>query len=195
MTRVRETWSGNTAPRFSPAARFVLLRVFHQPRVLFCEKKFLGGDFPVAAKELSRFASQLDELLDDCVFARFRCANSRGITILLRLTTEMIEARIAQAGAFRRVGIYFLEIIKDRIDRGVQTVKIHSIKSGGCPSWIDIFVEPAQPLDELDDDRVAPHPGGKTAKTGERFTCIRILTCAAHVTMDASCVRPVRLNR
>src|SRR5213080_324995 len=43
----------------------ILLRVFHQPRILLCEEKFLRGHFAVAAEEFSRSALQLGELLDE----------------------------------------------------------------------------------------------------------------------------------
>src|SRR3989440_926569 len=53
------------------------------------------------------------------------------------------------------------------------------------------LVVAAQPLGELDDDAVAPHPGRKTLEAAERFLRARVRALAAHVAVDAVGVRPV----
>ena len=106
----------------------------------------------------------------------------------------MFEAGIATAGTPGRFGIHFLQITQNGIDRGMQTVKIHPVKAGRRFFWINIFIEPAQPLDELDHDGVAPHPGRKTAKSRQRFVCVCVITRASDVAMDSIRVRPVRFD-
>src|SRR2546421_12936838 len=56
------------------------------------------------------------------------------------------------------------------------------------------LVVAAQPLGELDDDAVAPHPGRKTLEAAERFLRARVRALAAHVAVDAVGVRPVGLD-
>src|SRR5947207_11106734 len=116
----------------------------------------------VAAKKIRRLTLEISQLRNDCWFARFDCADRGRVTILLRLATEMIKAGITQARPRRRVRIDFLQIIQNRIDRGVQTVKIHPVKSCRRAFWIEthstsfrfaqgrLLIESAQPLDELD---------------------------------------------
>ena len=76
----------------------------------------------------------------------------------------------------------------------MQAVEIHSIESNRRAFRLDAFVKIAQPLDEFDDDRVAPHPRGEPAKPRKRFICVSVHCSAAHVTMYSRRIRPVCLN-
>src|SRR4051812_14783109 len=53
----------------------------------------------------------------------------------------------------------------------------------------------AQPLNELDHDRVSPHPGWKTPEIAKCLVRVVIITAAADVTMDAKAVRPIGFDR
>src|SRR5436190_16044427 len=70
----------------------------------------------------------------------------------------MLEARITAPRAPLGLGIHFLEVTQNGVDRGMQAVKVHPIKAGGGAFWIETLVELAQPFDELDHNGVAPHP-------------------------------------
>ena len=53
----------------------------------------------------------------------------------------------------------------------------------------------AQPLHELDDHGVAPHPCREAPEVGERLDGIGVVTQAAHVPADPVGVGPIRLGR
>ena len=131
----------------------------------------------------------------DFVFARFNRAHGRGVAVCMWFAAEMIEARVAAAGALRRIEIDFFEVTEDRINRSVQTVKIHAVKSGRRFFGIKTSVEFAQPLNEFDHNGVTPHPSGEPAKSRKRFVWIRVVARAAHVAMDTRRIWPIRLNR
>ena len=94
------------------------------------KKKFLSGNFSVATQEFSALALQFNQLLHDFVFARFNRAHGRGVAVFLWFAAEMVEARVAAPRALRRIQIDFFEVTEDRINRRVQAVKIHAVKTG-----------------------------------------------------------------
>ena len=52
-----------------------------------------------------------------------------------------------------------------------------------------------QPVDQFDDIGVAPHPCWKAGEVAERFNGVGVITCAAHITIDAVGVGPIRFHR
>src|SRR5437763_13361348 len=96
----------------------------------------------VAAKKIRRLTLEISQLRNDCWLARFDCADGGRVTVLLRLATEMIKTGITQARPRRRVRIDLFQIIQNRIDRGVQTVKIHPVKSRRRAFWIETHSTP-----------------------------------------------------
>ena len=181
-------------PRRGAAAKhraIILLRVFDQPRVLLCKKEFVGGNFPVATEKFRRLISQLNQLLHHFVFTRFDRTHCCGVAVFLRIAAQMIEARITATRAFRRVRIHFLEVIENRVDRGMQAIQIHAEKSGWRFLWIDMLIKAAQPFHKFYCNGIAPHPRGEPPKSQQRFLCIAILVCAARIAIDAICVWPI----
>ena len=77
----------------------------------------------------------------------------------------------------------------------MQAVEIHTVKSHGRSLRIETAVKATQPLYELEEDRVPPHPGRKPAKTRERFISVGVRRGAAHIAMHSGRIRPVRFNR
>jgi hypothetical protein len=53
----------------------------------------------------------------------------------------------------------------------------------------------SQPANKVEDIGVAPHPGGETAESGQRFHAVGIRALALDVAVHAICIRPVRFDR
>ena len=68
------------------------LKQIFDPRVLFGDEVLIGSDAPVALRVLCRPPPQIDELLDDFVFARAVDVQARCIAVQLYVLTEDIEA-------------------------------------------------------------------------------------------------------
>src|SRR5690348_8983453 len=98
----------------------------------------------------------------------------------------MVETGIARSRSARCVTIDFIEILKDCLDRGMQAVQIHSVKTNQSAFGTNLFVKIAQPLHEFRDYGVAPHPRGEPAKTGERLIGILVCGGGSHVPVNAS---------
>src|SRR6266513_1135656 len=77
----------------------------------------------------------------------------------------------------------------------MQAVKIHSVKSRRCSLRIETAVKATQPLYELHDYSVPPHPNRKPAKTRERFISVGVGRGAADIAMHSGRIRPICLNR
>jgi hypothetical protein len=58
----------------------------------------------------------------------------------------------------------------------------------------DTLIELAQPLNEFDDNHIAPHPGWKPAKPGKCFICINIIAGTTRVAVDARRIGPIGFN-
>ena len=89
-------------------------------------------------------------------------------TKLLRIASMVIEARVPLACPLGRRRIGTIEIINDGSDRRVEAVEIHSVDANAA-ALRELGVAGAQPADELEHGGVAPHPGRKTGKAGERL--------------------------
>src|SRR5208337_240075 len=76
----------------------------------------------------------------------------------------------------------------------METVEIEAIEARFCWGWPRIIAR-AQPLDELHDLGIAPHPGWKAPEAGKRFIGVNIVAYAPHITVYAISVRPVSLDR
>ena len=86
----------------------------------------------------------------------------------------MFETGIAVARPLGRLRIHFFQIVEHRLDRGVQAVKIEPVEAGlSGAGWKRIVVS-AQPPDEVENVRVAPHPGRETLEPGQRLDRVRI---------------------
>jgi len=81
-----------------------------------------------------------------------------------------------------------------RRDRGEHAVQVEAIEADARRRRQRRVVG-AQPVDELGDDGVAPHPGRKALEVGERGSGARVVADAADVAVDAVRVGPVGLDR
>src|SRR5437867_10450294 len=77
----------------------------------------------------------------------------------------------------------------------MQAVEIHSVKSRGRSLPIETAVKATQPLHELHDNGVPPHPGWEPAKSRQCFISIGIHCYATDISMHSGRIRPVRFNR
>jgi hypothetical protein len=73
----------------------------------------------------------------------------------------MIETGVTITRTLGSLGIDFLEIFKDRMDRFEKTVEIDAIKTGWRLAWSKLVVVLAQPSDEVEHIGVPPHPRRK----------------------------------
>src|SRR5690348_8051517 len=96
----------------------------------------------------------------------------------------MIETRVAQFRAGGRIRINLSQIIEHGVDRRMQTVEIHSVKTCFRALWINPAVEFAEPLNKLGHHGVSPHPSREPAEPGERGIRICVFAAAADVAMD-----------
>ena len=133
-------------------------------------------------------------MLDDALLARLRQAERRRVAVALRVLREVLEARVAVARAPRGVGVNLVEEAEHGLDRSVEAVEVEAVEADALAPRRERLVVAAQPLGELDDHAVAPHPGGEALETAERLFGLFVSALAAHVAVDAVSVRPVGLD-
>ena len=143
---------------------------------------------------LEASVAQLDQLLDRRLLTRFRAAEARLVGVHLRFAVEVVEAAIAFPRALRRFGIDLLEVGDDHIHGRVEAVEIEPVEADFCRSVGQGVVVLAQPLDELDDVGVAPHPDRKAPEARQGLIGARVVADTAHVAVDPVGVRPIRLD-
>src|SRR4029453_6151871 len=95
----------------------------------FGEEVLVGSNAAVAVRILDGLVAQIQQLLDDVVFARLDDAGRDGITIGMGVRSEMVEAFVSSARAFGGVRIDLVQIRDDRLDRRVETVKIEPVEA------------------------------------------------------------------
>src|SRR3981189_2554384 len=107
----------------------------------------------------------------------------------------MVEAGVTRTGSLCRIGIGPIEIFDHGFHRGMQAVKIESIKAGLSGAGRKAVIVRSQPLDKLNHIGIAPHPSREAPKVAECFRTIHTIAYIAHIAVDAVGVWPVRLDR
>ena len=101
-------------------------------------EELIGRHASVVRRVLPGTPPQLHELRDDVVLARPGQAEPGGVSVLLRIVVEMVEAGVPGARATCGFGIDTIEVRDDRVDRLVQAVEIETVESdarGLCPGF------------------------------------------------------------
>jgi hypothetical protein len=181
---------GHVAQEHRPV---VSLCVRHQPRILLGMKRLVDGDQAVALDVVHRSGAQRAELRHRRFGAGRRSTQAGEEAIVLRVGAEAIEAGIALARRLGRGGIRIVEEAQHRVHRRVQAVQVEAVEPRACARRERVVVR-AQPLDEIDDVGVAPHPRREAAEVAERRRSARLGAHAANMAIDAIGVRPVRLD-
>jgi hypothetical protein len=107
----------------------------------------------------------------------------------------VLEAGVAPARAPRGLRVNLVQVAEHGLDGSVEAVEVEPVEADLCCARGQRVVVGAQPLDELDDDRVAPHPRREALEAAERRARFRVVRLAAHVAVDAVRVGPVGLDR
>ena len=107
----------------------------------------------------------------------------------------MLETGVTVAGSFRGCGVDFRQITENCFDRGVQAIKIKTIETYFGRTIRKRSVVVAQPLDKIEHDPVAPHPGRKPLETSQCFISVSIVAETAHVAVSPKGIRPIGFDR
>jgi hypothetical protein len=84
----------------------------------------------------------------------------------LRVLAEVVEARVAVSRTPCGLRVNLVQIIKDRLHRGVQAVEVESVKADLLLIGREGVVVRAEPADEVEHVRVAPHPRREAPEPG-----------------------------
>src|SRR2546430_1796818 len=90
-------------------------------------------------------------------------AGERGASVSRRVLLPWREAAIAFARDARGSRIDLVEVVDDRPDGSIQAVDVES-EEAGAPRRFDGLVMRAQPIDEIMNLHIAPHPGREAAE-------------------------------
>src|SRR6266511_3333435 len=107
----------------------VLLGVANDECVLFGAKVGIRCHLSVALQIFHRLQAQSDQFLQDLLFTAGSYARRGSPAVSFRLFSKMIETTIMTTGSMRRFWIDFAQIIQHGLDRGVQAVKVQSVKA------------------------------------------------------------------
>jgi hypothetical protein len=124
----------------------------------------------------------------DLASARLACS-------VLRATTHV--RRRSDTSRARRPQRPWIDAVEDAehgLDRREHAVQVEAVEAD-TRRRRQRRVVGVQPLDELDDDGVAPHPGREALEVGERCGGVGIVAEAADVAVDAVRVGPVGRDR
>jgi hypothetical protein len=99
----------------------------------------------------------------------------------------VVEAPVARAGPRRGLGVDGLEVVDDGAHRLAQAVEVEAVEAGAAAVV-------AQPLDELDDHPVAPHPAREADEVAERLLGVAVGAEGLDVAVHARRGRPVGLD-
>ncbi len=182
-------------PALRPAAErgaVVALGIDHQARVLLRVEPTVVLLEPAFAERLARGQlAELHELLDGRPLARLDAADACLVGVDLRIAAEVVEARVALAGALGGLRVDVVEIVEDGLDGGVEAVEVQAVEPGLRASCRQRVVPVAQPPDELDDLGVAPHPRREAPEVAQRLLGAAVVAEAPHVAVHAVGVGPV----
>src|SRR5206468_3918155 len=82
----------------------------------------------VALRVLGVLAPHLHELRHHFFLARRRDAERRRVAVRLRVLARVLEARVAIPRPPPGLGIDFVEVLDDRVDRGVEAVEVNAVE-------------------------------------------------------------------
>ena len=103
----------------------------------------------------------------------------------------MHSASRARAAA----GVDLVQVGDDLLHRSVQAVEIQTVEAGlPLAVRLGLAVVAAQPVDEVANHGVAPHPRREPLESTQRFVGGGVLAQAAHVAVDPVGVWPVGLG-
>ena len=172
----------------------VLLGVAHDESVLLGEELLVLGEPPVSTEIELGASAQLDELGHHLVLAREGATECEGVPVRLAVCSHLVEARVAPAGPGCFVGIDPVEVADHRLHRRAEAVQIETVEAS-LGGRIAMGVPLPQPLDEVHDIPVAPHPRRKPLEVAECGRRVGVAREAHHVAVDPVRVGPVALDR
>src|SRR5688572_15112203 len=94
---------------------------------------------------------------------------ARGQPVSRRVIAEMFEARISLSRFLGGTGIRLFQVDNDRVDGRVQAVKIKTVDADLRRLARQAGIVGSEPAYEVKNIGIAPHPGGKSLKTMQRF--------------------------
>src|SRR6202011_1603228 len=109
----------------------------------------------------------LRQLCDRFVLARLGGLKSRSKRVVFAVR-KLLEAGVALARPFRRFGVETFEGGDQDVDRAVETVEVEAVKAHRWSVGGQGGVMTPQPLDELEDVAIAPHPRREAVEIRER---------------------------
>src|SRR5262245_5786666 len=118
-------------PRGDPTTKHravVLLSVLDQTRVLLGIEKLVRRHASIAPGIRRSATLEFEKLADHFICARLAQAKAGGIAICLGVFTEVLKTPVAIPRPLGCRWVNLIEIAQDRADRGMQTVKIKTIK-------------------------------------------------------------------
>ena len=164
----------------------VALGICNQAGVLHGVEEGLG----VAIHELHSPPQKRLEHLDRLALAGTVGPTQGGATVGSRVALPRREAAVALPRHSSRRWILFVEEAQNLEDRGVEAVEVEAGEADPALAR-QIGVVVAQPLHELVELLVAPHPG---REAGERLPLLRRHIAVAHVVVNAGGVGPIGLD-
>ncbi len=176
-------------PGFAGAAihgAVVLLGGEHHAGVAFGVEEAVTVAFLIGQASIEQGA----QLLDYRVVARGVAAHDV-VAVDRRFVLPGTEAAVASPRRARGLRVNAIQIGQYRLDRGAEAVDVQSAKFH-LPRRRLRGVMVAQPVDELGDLPIAPHPGRKAL---EAFLDPVRRFLPAHMAVDPRRIRPVRFGR
>ena len=146
----------------------VLLGVTHHERVLFRMEELVFGDPTVATQVGIRAMTQRDQLGDHFVLAGHCTLVGEGVAVGLAGAADVVEAGVALAGPTGLRRIDGIEVPDDRLHRRRQAVQVEAVEADLRRGMALCVVARSEPLHELEDLAVAPHPRREPTEVGER---------------------------
>src|SRR5215210_2026541 len=114
---------GDSAAEHRP---IILLGVLHQARILLRVEALVLGPWLIAGPNGVPAPLHVEELLHRVVFAGGGEAEARRVAVGLAVLSELVEARVAVAGATCALGINLVEVRQNRLDGAEQRVEVES---------------------------------------------------------------------
>jgi hypothetical protein len=143
-------------------------------------------------------ALHVDELLDRLSLALRPGPEGGAEAIGLGVVARVVEARVALTRPGGGPRIHGFEVGDDLLDRSKEAVEVETVKPDLGALVPQLPAEPvvviAEPADEVEHDRVAPHPGREALEAAQGLLGGSILAAAAHVAVHAVGVGPVAFD-
>lgn len=135
--------------------------------------------------------TERNQLRDHFVLAGHCTPVSEGVAVGLAGGADVVEAGVALAGPTGLRRIDGIQVPDDRLHRRRQAVEVEAVEARLRRGMALCVVARSEPLHELEDLAVAPHPRREPTEVGERRIRVAVERHPHHVPVHAVCIGPV----